>query len=234
MKTDKEILENTYKKPNAVWTSQEPPIELIELVETEKIKPCKVLDVGCGEGFYSIYLASKGFEVIGIDLSENAIKYAKQNAEKAGVKIKFIAMGVSDLDKLNKKFDFIFEWALLHHIMPEKRKKYVKDINNLLNKDGKYLSVCFNEKDPKFSKEKGLRIIPENARAIVGGRLYFSSLEELKNLFEPYFKIIESKVFEKQGVGGVNVWNYFFMRIKMEKTKQRKNNKRNEFFRNHG
>jgi 2-polyprenyl-3-methyl-5-hydroxy-6-metoxy-1,4-benzoquinol methylase len=214
MNEEKEILEKTYEKPGAVWTSAEPPIELVELIETKKIKPCKCLDIGCGEGFYAIYLSKKGFDVTGIDLSENAIKYAKQNAEKAGVKINFIVMDIEDLDKINEKFDFIFEWALLHHIMPKKRKKYVRDVSNLLNKNGKYFSVCFNERDPKFGKGKKLRTAPENARAIVGGRLYFSSLEELKELFEPYFKIIESKVFEKQGVGGINVWNYFFMEKK--------------------
>lgn len=214
MNEDKEILEKTYKKPGAVWTSAEPPKEIVELIETGKIKSCKVLDIGCGEGFYAIYLAKKGFDVTGIDLSENAIKYAKQNAEKEGVKIKFISMDIKDLDKIYEKFDFIFEWALLHHIMPEKRKKYVRDASNLLNRNGKYFSVCFNEQDPKFGKEKKLRTAPKGARAIVGGKLYFSSLEELKELFEPYFKIIESKVFEKQGVGGINVWNYFFMEKK--------------------
>jgi len=211
---NKEILERTYAKPGAVWTSVEPPTEIVELIESGKIKPCKCLDVGCGEGFYAIYLASKGFDVTGIDLSENAIKYAKQNATEKGAKINFIVMDISDLSKINGKFDFIFEWALLHHLMPEKRKKYVKDISNLLNKNGKYLSVCFNEQDPKFGKGKKLRIIPEKSRAIIGGKLYFSSLEELKDLFEPYFKIIESKVFEKQGVGGINIWNYFFMEKK--------------------
>lgn len=211
---DKEILEKTYEKPGAVWTSIEPPAEVVELIEKGKIKPCKCLDSGCGEGFYSIYLASKGFEVTGVDLSENAIKYAKENAEKAGVKVNFIAMDISDLDKLNKKFDFIFEWALLHHIMPEKREKYVENISKLLNKDGKYLSVCFNEQDPKFGKGKKLRIIPKGARAAMGTKLYFSSLQELKELFKPHFKIIESKVYEKPGVGGNNVWNYFLMERK--------------------
>lgn len=211
---DKEILEKTYEKPGAVWTSVEPPIELVELIESKKIRQCKCLDSGCGEGFFSIYLASQGFDVTGVDLSENAISYAKENAEKQEIKIKFIAMDVADLDKLNEKFDFIFEWALLHHIMPEKRKKYVENISNLLNKGGKYFSMCFNEKDPKFGKGEKLRIVSEGARMPAGARLYFSSLEELKELFEPYFKIIESKVFEKPGVGVNNIWNYFFMEKK--------------------
>ena len=217
---DKEALEKVYKNPPAVWTSKTPPEELVELVEFGKIKPCKVLDIGCGEGFYSIYLAKKGFEVTGIDLAENAIKLAKQNAEKAVVKINFIAMDISDLEKLNEKFDFILGWAILHHISHEKRRKYVEDISKLLNPEGKYLSVSFNINDRKSGKgEKSKEVTgkqkrPEGATRPVGATLYFSSLEELENLFKNYFKIIESKVYEKPGVGGANTWNYFFMEKK--------------------
>jgi len=212
MSNDKEAFEKTYKKPNAVWTNKNPPEELVELIETGKINSCKVLDVGCGEGFYSIYLAKKGFDVTGIDISERAVEYAKKNAEKEGVKIKFLVMDVNDLEKLNEKFDFVFEWALLHSIMPKQRERYVENINNLLNNGGQYFSVCFNEKDPKFGgPSQGERLVPEESRAIIGARLYFSSLGELKDLFSPYFKIIESKVFEKRGTGNINIWNYFFM-----------------------
>ena len=38
-----------------------------------------MLDIGCGRGRHSVYLASKGFEVTGIDLSENSIEIAKEN-----------------------------------------------------------------------------------------------------------------------------------------------------------
>ncbi|MBU0893938.1 MAG: class I SAM-dependent methyltransferase [Nanoarchaeota archaeon] len=214
---DKKALEKVYKNPPAVWTSTTPPEELVELIETKKIKPCKVLDVVCGEGFYAIYLTKQGFEVTGIDISENAINLAKQNAEKAGVKIKFIATNVEDLNKINEKFNFILEWAILHHISHERRKKYVKEINKLLNKNGKYLSISFNVKDRKSGKGKkskeviGKQKRPEGVTRPVGATLYFSSLDELKELFDPHFKIIESKVCEKPGVGGNNIWNYIFM-----------------------
>ncbi len=48
---------------------------------TDYLKPqpkSKVLDIACGKGRHSIYLNKKGFDVTGIDLSEQSIKYAKQ------------------------------------------------------------------------------------------------------------------------------------------------------------
>lgn len=214
---NKEIFEKAYEKPGeAAWTHSKPPAELIELVETGKIKPCKVLDVGCGEGFYAIYLASKGFDVLGIDISEKAIKYAKENAKKAGVNIRFKVMDLRDLPELKEKFNFVLEWAILHGIAFEERQKHIGNVNNLLNENGKYFSVCFNIQDVKFTGPgKRIRIVPEGRKISSGMKMYFSSLEELKELFGTYFKIIESKVFEKPGAGGrLNIWNYFFMEKK--------------------
>jgi len=168
--------------------------------------------VGCGEGFYSIYLASKGFDVTGIDISENAIKLAKENADRHHVKINFISMDVADLDKIEDKFDFVFEWAILHHIMPEQREKYVEDIKHVLNKGGKYLSVCFNNQNPDFgAKGKNLRVIPEGAKMPAGTKLYYSSLEEVEQLFKEHFHIIEAKLIKMTAGGKDHIGNYLFM-----------------------
>jgi len=211
--TQKQAFEKAYEtRKETPWTETEPPKELVELIENKKIFPGKTLDVGCGEGFYAIYLASKGFEVTGIDFSENAIKLAKENSKKANANIKSITMDAMNLDKLNDKFDFIFEWTLLHQIAPEERKKYVEGINKITNLGGKYLSVCFNEQDPKITGPgPKVRVIPKDSRGPTGGKLYFSSLDELKELFEPYFKIIESRVTKIFRGGKTHVVNYFFM-----------------------
>jgi len=215
MNEEKELFEKVYEEPNAVWTREEPPEELIGLIESGQIKPCKVLDVGCGEGFYSIYLAKKGFEVVGIDFSENAIRLAKQNAEKVGVDVKFIVMDLVDLPELKEKFDFVLEWAILHCISFDKWKKHIENVSKLLNGNGKYLSTCFNVKDAKFGEPgERIRTVPENIRAASGSKLYFSTLDEVKELLNPYFNIIESKILEKRREENIHTWNYFFVEKK--------------------
>ncbi len=211
MDGDKEIFEKVYERPGAAWTNTEPPEELVKLIESGKVKPCKTIDVGCGEGFYSIYLASKGFDVLGIDLSGKAIGYARENAAKRGLKIRFMRMDVSDLDKLNEKFDFVFEWTIMHHIMPSKRKKYVEDVRRILNRGGKYLSVCFNEQSHHFGEPgKKVRTVPDGARMPSGTKLYFSSMDEIRELFRPYFRIMESRLIE-WSITRKHIGNYFLM-----------------------
>ncbi len=207
MQEDKDIFEVIYRKPGAGWTITEPPAELAELIERAEIKPCKAIDIGCGEGFYSIYLASKGFDVLGIDLSERAIQYAKENADRYEMTIRFVAMDLNNLEQLNENIDFILEWSVMHHIMPPERQKYVEDVAQLLNERGKYLSACFSEHSPEVAGggEK-YKISP------VGTKLYYSSQSELRELFEPHFRIIQTKITTIFGRHGQShTANYFFM-----------------------
>lgn len=197
---------------NIPWNIEKPPEALTELVESRKVEPCKTVDLGCGAGNYAIYLASKGFEVTGIDISPTAIGIAKENARKKGVKCKFIVADVlGDLHEIKETFDLAYDWELLHHIFPDEREKYVENVRRLLNPSGRYLSVCFNEKDPGFGGTGKYR------KTRLGTVLYFSSLEELKGLFEPYFKIEEAKTVTILGKGVEHIANYVFMMRKASK-----------------
>ena len=50
----------------------------------------KILDVGCGTGRHAIELAKRGYQVTGIDLSEDQLKRAKEKAESEGVEVTFL------------------------------------------------------------------------------------------------------------------------------------------------
>ncbi|MCX9073107.1 MAG: class I SAM-dependent methyltransferase [Candidatus Methanoperedens sp.] len=205
-------MDRIYKKiplEEIPWNIETPPDALVELVDSGKVKPCKTIDLGCGTGNYAIYLASKGFDVTGIDISPAAINIAKENAKKKGVKERFLVADVlGDLDEVRETFDFAYDWELLHHIFPEKRKKYVENVYKILNPGGKYLSVCFSEKDPEFGGSGKYR------ETRLGTLLYFSSEDELRDLFKPYFNIKELKTIEVTAKSAYHLACYAFIERK--------------------
>jgi len=205
-------MENIYRNlaPEDIpWNIETPPKALVELVESGRVNPCKTIDLGCGTGNYAIYLSGKGFEVTGIDISQTAVNIACENAKKKGIKCSFIAADIlGDLYKVKETFDFAYDWELLHHIFPEKRAKYIKNVSGILNPGGKYLSVCFSEKDPQFGGTGKYRETP------LGTVLYFSSENEMRSLFETSFKIIELKTIEISGKTAPHSVIYAFMERK--------------------
>jgi 2-polyprenyl-3-methyl-5-hydroxy-6-metoxy-1,4-benzoquinol methylase len=211
MNKDKKHFEKIYENPNAVWTRKIPPIELVSLVNKERIKPCKAIDIACGEGYYSVYLALKGFDVTGIDLSNRAIAYAKENARINKVDIRFLQIDIENLVDLDEKFDFVLEWGFLHHVAPITRRGYIKNVADLLNKDGKYLSMCFNEQSPEFGGAG-----KKYRTTSLGTTLYYSSQNELEKLFSPKFNILDNKLIKISGgrKGISHIGNYFLMEKK--------------------
>ncbi len=81
-------------------------------------------------------------------------------------------------------------------------------MHKTLNLGGKYLSVCFSEKDPQFGGSGKYR------ETRLGTLLYFSSADELRELFEPYFNIKELKTIEVTAKFVNHLANYAFMEMK--------------------
>lgn len=187
------------------WNVETPPELLVELVDSGKIRPCKAVDLGCGTGNHAIYLAGRGFEVTGVDFSQTAIKIAKENTEKKGVRCNFFVADVIDgLDKVNQTWDFAYDWGLLHHISPEGRRKYLENVRRILNPKGKFLSVSFSEKDTAFGSSAKYR------KTSLGTTLYFSGEDELRQLLEAHFVIIDSRTVEINGKFQPHIFNYVF------------------------
>jgi len=186
------------------WNIEAPPAELVALVEGGIIAPCKIIDLGCGAGNYSRYLAGKGFDVTGVDISTEAIRIARSLAEADKLDCRFISADLSeDLpEDFPGGFDFAFEWEVLHHILPGEREKYIRNVQSLLNPGARYLAVCFHENNSTF--ERTGKFLTTR----LGTRLYFSNEDELKDLYSPYFTILELRMTEIQGKAGRHLVNY--------------------------
>lgn len=92
------------------------------LEEIEEVIPAKqslkILDVGCGTGYFSILLAQRGHEVTGIDLTPDMIEGAGQLAEEEGAKCRFLIMDAEKLEFQDESFDVVISrnltWTLPH------------------------------------------------------------------------------------------------------------------------
>ncbi|MBU0648471.1 class I SAM-dependent methyltransferase [Patescibacteria group bacterium] len=113
---------------------------LVELLDAGKLGSGLALDLGCGVGMKSILLAENGFDVVGIEISQRAVEYAKENANKKGLKIKFLVGDATDLSFLGDvKFDLVVDWAVLHCIDEEKREQYTKEVVGRVKNGGKFV-----------------------------------------------------------------------------------------------
>ena len=76
--TVEERYRQRYKSGDTPWDVGQPDFNLIEVVTNKPIQSCKVLEIGCGTGDNSIWLAQNRFQVIGTDTSDIAIEKAKE------------------------------------------------------------------------------------------------------------------------------------------------------------
>lgn len=77
----------------------------------------RVLEVGCGSGWWSIKLAKAGAKVHGIDISGELVRTAIKEAKKEGCSesTSFVKMAVEDLSIESSSFDLVIGSAILHH-----------------------------------------------------------------------------------------------------------------------
>ncbi len=92
--------------------------EQIEKYIPEDLTGWEVLDIGCNAGFYSIELAKRGANVLGIDVDPHYLRQAAWAAKQFGLedKIELKQMQVYDVARLDRKFDLIWYMGVLYHL----------------------------------------------------------------------------------------------------------------------
>jgi SAM-dependent methyltransferase len=128
------------------WHSDKPDREFVELIESGTISLGSVLDFGCGAGTDAIYLALKGGDVTAIDISHEAIRIARERAEKAGAKVNFIVGDFLDTKFDNGSFGFVNDRGCFHHMNPSRRNDFVEKVNRVLARNGFYYLRCWSDK----------------------------------------------------------------------------------------
>jgi len=145
------IYDKAFTSPNASFKRE--PAEFVVKI-TEGLKPGRALDVAMGQGRNSIWLAKKGWDVTGYDISAAGLKEAQELAGKAGVKI-------NTVQAFHDDFDYgVEQWDLIVMVFPMATiadQQYLGRVKKSLKKGGMVLVEQFNS--PSSSGAKG----PANA-----------------------------------------------------------------------
>lgn len=163
-------MEKGYKKKDFIQAKFDFVDEMMKLggINSEEDSNAKVLDVGCGVGGTSRYLAkSLGTDasVTGITLSPNQVKRATELAVEQGVgNAKFTVMNALEMDFPDNSFDVVWACESGEH-MPDK-EAYINEMMRVLKPGGKFVMATWCQRDNRdvpFSEkdERDLRFLYE-------------------------------------------------------------------------
>ena len=96
-------------------------------------KNMKVLDLGCGTGITTKYIAELGAKVTGVDISLTLIEFAKENSNHEN--IEYLVHDITDFNLSKKTFDAICLIDIIEHIPIEKIPKLIENIKKYSHKN---------------------------------------------------------------------------------------------------
>lgn len=146
--------------------------EPFEVLKQIKWKGKKVLDVGCGTGFFSYLAAKKGAQVLGIDYSKKGIEIAKEKYQHRNLEFKKL-----DVIEIKEKFDVVVSIGVIEHM--DDPFQILKFLKNRLNSDGKIIITTPNWTNPRGYVLMTLNLL-FNAPITLADLHYLSPLDHIK------------------------------------------------------
>ncbi|MEP7354857.1 MAG: class I SAM-dependent methyltransferase [Acidobacteriota bacterium] len=130
------------------WDGHRLPSALTEMVEGEQaVSPGKALDIGCGTGDMSIYLAKHKWDVTAMDFVDAALDRARAKTDSAGVKVHYLRADVTKLSEsqVGTGFDLILDGGCLHGLTDPQRQAYVREVSGVARTGTRLILLGFAE-----------------------------------------------------------------------------------------
>lgn len=118
-----------------------PHSDVVDMVENYAVKPCKVLDLGCGQGRNSLFLADRGFDVTSYDLSPNMIESLLGIIAKEGIRNIHVEQYDINHAEIKGQYDLIMSTVVLMFVNRDNIPAIIKDMQNHTNTNGYNLIV---------------------------------------------------------------------------------------------
>lgn len=155
------------------------------------VKKGRLLDAGCGSGKYSVPLRMRGFDVVGIDVSFNALHMLKDSSKAREIDIDILAANVFQLPFKIDSFDLIWCYGVLQHILSKERECAIREFRRILRKEGILFIEVFGKDDMRYG---GLEIEPDTFSRKNGIVYHYFDKTEMEQLLRDFScNIIESR-----------------------------------------
>ena len=153
---------------------------LIEFVSSGRIAPTQTLEIGAGTGTNAIWLAERGFDVLGIDVASLAAKRATAKLGDRDLRCRFATLDFLAASPPEGPFQFAFDRGCFHVFdEPEERARFAAQVAAALVPGGQWLSLI-------GSTEGGAREVGPPRR----------SAREVATAVEPALEIVELRTAE--------------------------------------
>jgi SAM-dependent methyltransferase len=118
------------------WSHEEPTLFLAEICRRRE--PGTVLDIGCGAGTDSVFMATQGWDVTSLDFVDRALDYTQQRAQEQGVSVTPVVADITIWEP-PQQYDLVLDHGLLHNMDPVRHDAYRETVLKALAKDGEFV-----------------------------------------------------------------------------------------------
>lgn len=204
--------------------------EFISLVK-ENGNGTNHLDIGCGDGVKTVNYALNGLNTVGIDISADGFKEARDLIKDLEIpkKCKVIKASCLNLPFAKEEFSSASDTLCFTHLKPYNYKKYKKELVRIL-KDGSFIMmVLFSDKDEHFhghsvSKEYSFVFDPQNP--LMQGFEHYHGMynvhfgrSDIKKVFANNFKIVKMVEVKHPIYNHRFLWNVLLQKPKVNARK---------------
>ncbi len=195
------VWDREYKNSTFLTKENKPQSDVVRFVnflkkeEKVQLENLNVIDLGCGTGRNSFYFAEMGNSVVGLEISKTAIDIAKDNADSAGLDVKYIKQSIGESFPCeDKSIDIALDVTSSNSLTESEREVFLNETKRVL-RDGGYFftkALCRDGDDnAKYliknnpGTEKDTYIMPDTN---IVERVW--SKDDFMKKYSEYFQII--------------------------------------------
>jgi len=105
----------------------------------------RVLELGCGEGRDSVFFATRGFKVTGLELSRAALRKAERLARARGVRIRWVQGDMARL-AVRGPFDCVYSCGSIHYVPHRARRRLLARLQAITRPAGYHAHIVFTDR----------------------------------------------------------------------------------------